>query len=602
MSTPREYITRSYRTFPDSSIRLFGQWIGLEEWEELNKIVSPTIAVENFENLMSQKIEDYFPLKFSRAPITDKPWISKELSQLSRRKMREYEKNGKSSKYIDLRDQFNRDLKLAISNYRQKQLDSVKNSTVKTGYFILKKMGARLGEEVSNDLILPCHEDLTPQEIAEDIADHFSSISNEYKPFQWSDLPPEINKKVEEINSVDIPQVSDLEVYNKILTAKKTKSNVPGDLPKRLIQEFSVEISSPLATIFNKALQHGEYPKDWKIEYGTAIPKIPNPETLDDTRLISLTKFTSKIFESFLVQWILEIVGPDLDPSQFGGLKGNSITHLLIHLINFILANLDSPEPTAVLAAIIDFSKAFNRMSHARIIKIMDEIGLPGWMLKLLASYLSERVLIVRYKGSSSSKRKMPGGAPQGTVLGVITFIIQMIGAKAFPVIELAKIITAPGDKQPNIASKFIDDLTTASVIKLKTSLQIQENQERPTTYHGRTDHFLPDNKNPVIDQLNFILDFAKQNQMKLNIKKTNLMLFHRSRKYDFQPIISLEDKQLDVVEESKILGVIISSDMKWEKNVNYIVKKFMKKLWMLRRIKQLGGTIEEHYLCQSNM
>ena len=81
---------------------------------------------------------------------------------------------------------------------------------------------------------------------------------------------------------------------------------------------------------------------------------------------------------------------------------------------------------------------------------------------------------------------------------------------------------------------------------------------------------------------------------MKLNLKKTNLMLFRRSRKYDFQPIIHLENKQIDLVEESNILGVIISSYLKWEKNVNYIIKKFMKKLWMLRRIKQLGGTVEE--------
>ena len=71
-------------------------------------------------------------------------------------------------------------------------------------------------------------------------------------------------------------------------------------------------------------------------------------------------------------------------------------------------------------------------------------------------------------------------------------------------------------------------------------------------------------------------------------------MLFNRSRKWDFQPKIEIENKQIDVVEEAKILGVIVSSDLKWKKHVDYIVKKFMKKLWMLRRIKQLGGSIED--------
>ena len=324
----REYRTRSYRTFPDSGLRHFGKWICSESWTELKNIQSPSLAVSSFENLFSLKIQDSFPLKFSRAPLTDKPWISMELSQLSRKKRREYEKHGKSIKYTTLRKQFNKELKEAIKKYRDKQLESVRNSSVKSGYSILKKMGSKLGENITSDLNLPCHKGFSPSEVAEDIANHFSSISNKYKPFEWNDLSDEINKKIEDIKSEDIPQVTDFDVYKKILTAKKPKSSVPGDIPKRIIKEFSVEISNPLAIIFNKALTEGEYPQDWKTEYGTAIPKVPNPETLDDTRLLSLTKFTSKLFEAFLVQWILEIVGPDLDPSQFGGLKGNSITHL----------------------------------------------------------------------------------------------------------------------------------------------------------------------------------------------------------------------------------------------------------------------------------
>ena len=188
----------------------------------------------------------------------------------------------------------------------------------------------------------------------------------------------------------------------------------------------------------------------------------------------------------------------------------------------------------------------------------------------------------------------MPGGAPQGTVLGVITFIIQMIGARAFPFIDLSNVITSPGVKQVNTACKFIDDLTTASAIKLKTSLYQEENLERPRMYHSRTGHCLHENQNLVRDQINFIIDFSERNQMKINKDKTNLMLFNRCRKYDFQPIVMIDEKQVDVVEETKILGVIISSNLKWERNVAHITKKFHSKLWTLRRMKQLGATIEE--------
>ena len=94
-------------------------------------------------------------------------------------------------------------------------------------------------------------------------------------------------------------------MYNKILAAKKPNSSVPGDIPKKLIQEFSVEITTPATIIMNKALKNLEFPNTWKKEYGTPIPKVPNPESNDQHRLISLTKFLSKVFEAFLVDWIL---------------------------------------------------------------------------------------------------------------------------------------------------------------------------------------------------------------------------------------------------------------------------------------------------------
>ena len=100
----------------------------------------------------------------------------------------------------------------------------------------------------------------------------------------------------------------------KILSAKKPKSSVPGDLPMRLVKEFAVEMSRPLQIIFNKALKECQYPEDWKMEFGIDIPKISNPQYLDDVRLISLTKFCSKIFEPFIVEWIFKFTGKNMDP------------------------------------------------------------------------------------------------------------------------------------------------------------------------------------------------------------------------------------------------------------------------------------------------
>ena len=43
-----------------------------------------------------------------------------------------------------------------------------------------------------------------------------------------------------------------------------------------------------------------------------------------------------------------------------------------------------------------------------------------------------------------------------------------------------------------------------------------------------------------------------------------------------------------------EIIGVIITSDLKWRANTTSIVKKAFTRLWMLRRLKQLGATSEE--------
>lgn len=80
---------------------------------------------------------------------------------------------------------------------------------------------------------------------------------------------------------------------------------------------------------------------------------------------------------------------------------------------------------------------------------------------------------------------------------------------------------------------------------------------------------------------------------MKINTDKTCVILFNR-RKKDFQPEVYLNNMLLNVVESVKLVGVILSSDLKWDKNVAYMCQKARKRLWMLRRIKDLGGSKED--------
>ena len=77
---------------------------------------------------------------------------------------------------------------------------------------------------------------------------------------------------------------------------------------------------------------------------------------------------------------------------------------------------------------------------------------------------------------------------------------------------------------------------------------------------------------------------------MKVNSKKTKVMLFNKSRKHDFPPEMAFSDKEkLEVVSVIKLVGVIVSSDLRWSENTNYICNKATQRLWTLRRLKRFN-------------
>ena len=122
--------------------------------------------------------------------------------------------------------------------------------------------------------------------------------------------------------------------------------------------------------------------------------------------------------------WLLDYLKEHIDVWQYGGQKGNSVAHYLIDFINFVGYNQDISKIHAVLAVSIDFSKAFNRQNHNILIELLSDLGVPGWLLQIVMGFLENRWLEVHYKGETSSRKRLPGGGPQGTILGMFLFLI----------------------------------------------------------------------------------------------------------------------------------------------------------------------------------
>ena len=326
--------------------------------------------VESFQNTLNTILNSTFPEKKIILSPQDKPWFNEHLRTLKRKRMREYQRHGKSDKYLQLRTMYEEKLKTETLKYLDKIATEVVEGRRGSSYPALKKLGARPWDQSRDSFQLPAHQDqnLSPAESAEIIAAHFSSISQEYEPVSLYNLPPNIQDYLLSADQSVAPILTHEEVYRRIRKAKKPKGQVPGDLPPKLVKHCAHTLTPPVTAIFNNITTQAKYPSHWKIEQQLAIPKIIPPQNEDDLRNLSKTPFFSKVYESFIAGWLLPIIQPYLDPDQCG-LKGLSITHYLIKLLHFVHSTLDMRKPHTVLAACIDLSKAFNRCDHSIVIQ-----------------------------------------------------------------------------------------------------------------------------------------------------------------------------------------------------------------------------------------
>ena len=183
-------------------------------------------------------------------------------------------------------------------------------------------------------------------------------------------------------------------------------------------------------------------------------------------------------------------------------------------------------------------------------------MGGPGWLLKIVIGFLEEITLIVSYKGEKSSIKEMPGGGPQGTILGMFLFLVLINEAGFKNESEnIGLKIRRAYNKRTELGArhlKYVDDLTVAEAIKLKTVLtnDDEEKLEVPLTYHNRTNEILPPDESLVQKQLSEISKYVEENEMKVNIKKTKVMLFNTAKKHDFTPALKIDNELLEVTDE----------------------------------------------------
>ena len=84
---------------------------------------------------------------------------------------------------------------------------------------------------------------------------------------------------------------------------------------------------------------------------------------------------------------------------------------------------------------------------------------------------------------------------------------------------------------------------------------------------------------------LNNINEWTINQKMLVNESKSKTLIFNYTNNYQFTTRLKINDKPLEVIDSTRLLGTIISDDLKWDLNCASIVKKANARMELLRKV-----------------
>ena len=108
------------------------------------------------------------------------------------------------------------------------------------------------------------------------------------------------------------------------------------------------------------------------------------------------------------------------------------------------------------------------------------------------------------------------------------------------------------------------------------------------------SNNFIPREHLKTQSNLERVERWAKEKQMKLNVKKTKNICFNFTKDKQFSTDIKLNNETIETVSETKLLGTIITNDLKWNKNTNNIVKETNKRMQILHKATKFTNNMRD--------
>ena len=565
------------RPFPQSGMDQLTEWFIDQTWDQVYSEQSAHKKAEIFQHLLTQKLDEIFPVKTRRISSDDQPWITHKLKQMDRQKKRIYKKERKSVKWRKMDKIFRKEVKLAKSAFYAKKVADLKLKKPSQWYACLKQITSQDQHKTEQPIVDEIRH-LSDQDQAEQIANQFAKIQNEYAALKDDDV------QIPVFHERDIPTFSPAKVWFALTKLNANKATVTGDFPAKLCKHFAAYLAEPLSDILNTAVRRGEYPEIYKFEVSTPVPKIYPTQKVSQPRNLSGLFNFNKIIEKLLAELIISDMEANLDPSQFGNQKGISVEHYLIKMLHRILSVLDSnskKETVAVIVNLIDWENAFPRQCPKLGVQSFIENGVRPALIPILINYFQDRKMSVKWHGQRSSVRKIKGGGPQGATLGILEYLSQSNKCANF---------VSEQDK-----FRFVDDLSVLEIVNLLTvGLTCYNLKQHVPSDLPSHNQFIPAENLQSQYWLNEINEWTENQKMKINETKTKSMIFNFTNNFQFTTRLTLKNQKIEVLKSTKLLGTIISDDLKWDLNTRNLVKKANARMELLRRVSSFNPPLED--------
>ena len=142
---------------------------------------------------------------------------------------------------------------------------------------------------------------------------------------------------------------------------------------------------------------------------------------------------------------------------------------------------------------------------------------------------------------------------------------------------------------------KWVDDLSALEMINLlSVGLSSYNFKQHVASDIGINQNYLSNENIQTLNYASRISKWTEDNKMKLNVKKTKVMIINFTKNYQFSTRLFLEDQCLEIIQETKLLGCIISSVLKFHRNTQFMVKKAYARMTILHKLYSFNVPIQD--------